>query len=717
MRSIVVFLLFIFATCGTLLGANSSHQAPLTYDNIANMIEQIESGELEKHASLEDLERINEFLIFLTRQGVLPGTEMALEESIERLLYGQEHPFELADPFAFTNDYFVSPTVYQDRGEIVLCGFLKKFWKKTKAFIKENKTLVWVGAGVTAAGIAIYAFSSDDPGAMAAAPLIMGPVIASSNTTESTTTQAEEPTSITPPQQTFQEVKATFEKQTTQLKDLVVNGDFFPNPQSAFAPTSSLIDQGRTLGALIAHETAKSLENNLPLLPAPELQNSPSNYVYPSFELPLQHPYAYSHTQIDQTFGTNFSPFYLFNSPTPLIAAMYQQKGENAYNQGQYTVAVYNLGKTIECNPNYPNAYLNRSMAFYQLGQFQQSQEDFSTFKTLTTPEMENPSATSLSLAFARGVTRGVASSGKGLLYATGELALFGLKFHYFPGQTILEIANTITELTEIIKEQGGHAIGEALVPEVYDLINQWTNLSDEARAEQLGLVFGKIGSDIFLPGTACKIARKGTKATQALMTMQKGLQRTEKIAILEAASTLERGAVRAAATEGGTNLLTYGPKEPSVLTAVEQQWCQKYKSVEKYLKTKDYLRDFPNANPERLTPQICNEILVSKGIQTFPKPEWIPNEWRVKFSKNGAGLIYQHPLNENTSLRIMPGKLNSPNPAQQKPYFVCQKDGKFYDALGHTQNEINISYTSKSPETHIPMEEIDKLDWIKNVF
>ena len=46
-----------------------------TYDDVLDILDLIENEDLEEYAEEEDLERIIHFLIFLSRQGVLPGDE------------------------------------------------------------------------------------------------------------------------------------------------------------------------------------------------------------------------------------------------------------------------------------------------------------------------------------------------------------------------------------------------------------------------------------------------------------------------------------------------------------------------------------------------------------------------------------------------------------------------------------------------------------------
>ncbi|NGX47397.1 MAG: hypothetical protein K1000chlam3_00770 [Chlamydiae bacterium] len=94
-----------------------------------------------------------------------------------------------------------------------------------------------------------------------------------------------------------------------------------------------------------------------------------------------------------------------------------------------------------------------------------------------------------------------------------------------------------------------------------------------------------------------------------------------------------------------------------------------------------------------------ARELIHQTGIRTFPRPKGIPENYRVKLSKNGAGIKYIHPENIHTSVRVMPGKPHSPHPSQQRPYVVQMKDGKAFDKFGNP-------VFHEAPEAHIPFEE-----------
>jgi hypothetical protein len=79
--------------------------------------------------------------------------------------------------------------------------------------------------------------------------------------------------------------------------------------------------------------------------------------------------------------------------------------------------------------------------------------------------------------------------------------------------------------------------------------------------------------------------------------------------------------------------------------------------------------------------------------------PNGIPQNYVVSLSEKGAGMRYVDPANSGTFIRVMPGKLHSPYPHQQRPYVNQRVNGKSIDKHG------NI-VLNDSPEAHIPIEE-----------
>jgi hypothetical protein len=106
---------------------------PTTYDGIMQMLEDLESGELEKRYPPEQLERVNEYLVLLAKEGILPDEfdeEVVLEDDIEDLMYGEDSAYELTRYLANSNEYMIVPAVLNGHlgYNIVHCSKITKSW-------------------------------------------------------------------------------------------------------------------------------------------------------------------------------------------------------------------------------------------------------------------------------------------------------------------------------------------------------------------------------------------------------------------------------------------------------------------------------------------------------------------------------------------------------------------------------------------------------------
>ena len=142
---------------------------PTTYDEIMQMLEDLESGELERKYSPLQLERVNGYLATLAKEGILPDEfdeEIALEDDTYDLMYGEDSAFQLANYLENSYDYMIIPAVLNNYSsyDIVQCGKISKAWKKTKKFAKKHKKAIIIGAvvvvAVTVVTVAVVVASS-----------------------------------------------------------------------------------------------------------------------------------------------------------------------------------------------------------------------------------------------------------------------------------------------------------------------------------------------------------------------------------------------------------------------------------------------------------------------------------------------------------------------------------------------------------------------------
>jgi len=147
----------------------------VSYDEILDLLEEIESGKKEYRE--QDLRRINRFLSYLAKEGVLSNFDdaLALSKDIEDLLDDDIDDHEYV--FATSDEYSIIPAVNHDQADIFLCkNRLSKKWKKTKKFVKNHKKEIIIGAVIViaTATVVVAVVATSSAGAAAAAAGVAG---------------------------------------------------------------------------------------------------------------------------------------------------------------------------------------------------------------------------------------------------------------------------------------------------------------------------------------------------------------------------------------------------------------------------------------------------------------------------------------------------------------------------------------------------------------
>jgi tetratricopeptide (TPR) repeat protein len=392
-------------------------------------------------------------------------------------------------------------------------------------------------------------------------------------------------------------------------------------------------------------------------------------------------------------------------SPNPQFNSfVYQWRGETALQSGNFQQAIQDLNKTIELTPHHPTAYLQRGLAHFGAEQYDQSIADYRSF--VAQKPAQPFSISEFSLGVAQGLPKGIYESGQGL-------CVFMVDFVKHPVQTSNQIIESITALVDLVRKDEWGVIAEVLSPEAHQLVTQWDTLPSKERGKLAGYAFGKHGADIFLPGALIKVSAKSAKSAQELAAVCKNLQIAQETFLLETAAEIGNGAKVAEVIKAGQKtsflgeelgftaqemgqLKQTGKLEKTILDQYEHLNLSMQESIALHDKAKTALKAYTK-NP--LPEFKVRELIHKTGVPTFAKPEGIPDDFLVMISDRGAGMEYVHPINTHIRIRVMPGKSHSPNPSQQKPYVIQQKDGRAFDKHG------NLIQPEKT-EAHIPLEE-----------
>ncbi|MCI0382769.1 MAG: tetratricopeptide repeat protein [Chlamydiae bacterium] len=499
-----------------------------SYDDVLKLLDEIESGEAEEKYTPEELERITQFIVFLAREGLLPGEDaQELEKDIMDLLYGEnDEENEFFYSFNYRYDHAIIPIVFK----VIPCrGWLKKKLDKVKRFVKEHKKAIIIGTAIVVAtavviGVAVAATAG-------AAAVGTAGAASSPDHDKKGKTKPEEKTSVPLPlvatnnMQEAPMLKSLLDYETSTFKENLVSEQFFQPNQL------SLQENGRALGSLFAHDAFTDLKNYITEYPplSQEIQN-----------IGLQNRYSMptgnGHQEIDRKFSTDYAHQFDPNKETNFNALSYQLRGEKALEFGYFNQAVNDLGKAIELNPTNPISYLQRGVANFGLGQYDQAIKDYHNYISQIPPITYSFNTSEFVIGVIKGFPNACAKHSKGFLLSLSDLVTH-------PIHTIEKICQALTILTELALTEQWGALGEAISPEVHHLITKWNTFPSSERGDLAINAFVKLGIDIFIPAKIPKLLSQGIKGAKELATAYKTLQTAEQTLLLEAAAELGSGA------------------------------------------------------------------------------------------------------------------------------------------------------------------------------
>lgn len=308
MRFCKLFIqVLLLITTPTLLAAPSGGYSPgknfkkkeryhlITYDEIVELLDDIESGKAEKKYSSKEFKRINRFLAYLATEGALPASEytLALQADIHDLLddnlYGHNYQIFLASNWFSIN------------------------WKKTKKFTKKHKKEILIGAAIVVAASVVVIAVAASASACAATAVATAGAAAASNMP---------PTHD--PYITLEEAKEApllnerLEENVATFKEFMAE-DLLATPPPSWDDLS-FGEKTRELGAFLAHQAFEEISDLASIAPqfAEEVHNVANHLLPDQSEDPLQKSpmdnfdtlIANGHQAIDKVFSTDQAEIY-----------------------------------------------------------------------------------------------------------------------------------------------------------------------------------------------------------------------------------------------------------------------------------------------------------------------------------------------------------------------------------------------------------------------
>lgn len=315
---------------------------PNTYDEIIQMLEDLESGELERRYLPKQLERLNSYIATLAKEGVLPDEfeeEYELEEDAYDLMYGEDSAFQLMRYLENSHEYMIIPAVFHGYlgYDIIQCGKISKAWKKTKKFVKKHKKAIIIGAvvvvAVTVVAVAVVAASSVSAASAAAgaagAAASAGAGSSDSGHSESKKTESKEetPPVSAAPKETVPPVdineapvmKAALDKHVASFKEFLVEDKAAQQATGSKGwDEMSFGEKVREVGANVAHKALDEVTGLVKVVPqlCEEAKELSAKFLPESLKLPdsrdavssienYENLVTKGHETIDKVFSTD----------------------------------------------------------------------------------------------------------------------------------------------------------------------------------------------------------------------------------------------------------------------------------------------------------------------------------------------------------------------------------------------------------------------------
>jgi len=232
-----------------------------------------------------------------------------------------------------------------------------------------------------------------------------------------------------------------------------------------------------------------------------------------------------------------------------ILSKIHLLSGQLYSEFGRHAEAIESLTTAIAKDPLQKEAFLERAISHFELGQFDLSIEDYLHF------DNQSPQTIDASFVdFCEGCISGIIEKGQESLVqflpeAIGSLngisqGLWALCTN--PIGVSQDFAISAKECIHFIRTHATSTMVQEMVPELQDLIRSYLTLSDQAQGRLIGEMVGKYGVDILFTGGIISTVKacKNLKRANAIMTLEALSAPSGKSVILKEAT--KRSAKRA---------------------------------------------------------------------------------------------------------------------------------------------------------------------------
>lgn len=313
-------------------------------------------------------------------------------------------------------------------------------------------------------------------------------------------------------------------------------------------------------------------------------------------------------------------------------------KSQAELEAGLYADAILTLSELIEKNPKCKQRYFDRATAYFELGQFDLSLQDY--LNSEMKPHfnaIDSVQIASFSLGLTKGIVKGGIEAGTEFIPSILS-SLQGLghglwAFAQDPVQVSTEFVKATQDCIQFIKEHTPQETLSELVPELKELIENWDHLEHEKRGVLSGQIIGKYGVDLFAGvglTKGMKLYRELKKANQ-LLTFEAlaTSERNRKVITLEA---FRRAQARRSVLANGN---------------LKIQWDKQGKHLEghrNFVPT-DNRSILIHSDPQRLANQFCG-----KGMKIGPGKPGMPGYQEIVNFEEFIGYAVHSETGERTA-------------------------------------------------------------------
>ncbi len=212
-----------------------------------------------------------------------------------------------------------------------------------------------------------------------------------------------------------------------------------------------------------------------------------------------------------------------------LTSELYLTEGRLLSESLSYDEAVVALTKSIAKDPKNKDAYFERAIAYFELGDFQSSLADYLAAGFHPQKMQTDPwnNASRLGQGFAQGILKGAKDSATefvpSLLSSLRGLGRGLWAFVSDPISLSQDMIESAHACFIYLRETSAKEMLETLAPEIQDYITRWRSLDYSVQGETMGYIIGKYGIDIFIASGSAKAIQlyRNLRKANALMTLE----------------------------------------------------------------------------------------------------------------------------------------------------------------------------------------------------